>query len=227
MVLAALAWPAAARAQIRDSVRAIRPADVAAVVAGAAAYLAPDVLGITGTPSNCAPCNRASVPTFDRWAIVAPRSTWDLTSTGLFFGLAGAAGLDLLRRGPQGFNEVVAMADAGAVAMGTTQLLKVIVNRKRPIFYTSDAASALGVVEDRHSMPSGHATAAFAVAMSYWLARRDLAGGHAKAAGWIALATAAGVGVLRVVAGKHFPSDVAAGAAIGVGSALVVHAIKF
>jgi membrane-associated phospholipid phosphatase len=32
---------------------------------------------------------------------------------------------------------------------------------------------------------------------------------------------------MRVAAGKHFPSDVVGGAALGVTSAVVVHAIRF
>jgi membrane-associated phospholipid phosphatase len=35
------------------------------------------------------------------------------------------------------------------------------------------------------------------------------------------------VGALRVASGKHFPSDVAGGAALGVVSAFAVRAIRF
>ena len=41
------------------------------------------------------------------------------------------------------------------------------------------------------------------------------------------MAGATGVGVLRVAAGKHYPSDVLVGASVGVASALVIHEIKF
>ena len=44
---------------------------------------------------------------------------------------------------------------------------------------------------------------------------------------WALMAGAAGVGVLRVAAGKHHPSDVLIGAGVGVASAVVVHEIKF
>ena len=44
---------------------------------------------------------------------------------------------------------------------------------------------------------------------------------------WAALATAVSIGALRVAAAKHFPSDVVAGAALGVVSAVTVRAIRF
>ena len=62
------------------------------------------------------------------------------------------------------------------------------------------------------SFPSGHATTAFAVAavLSFWYPR------------WTAafLALAAVVGWSRIALGSHFPSDVAAGAILGVAVAL-------
>jgi len=65
------------------------------------------------------------------------------------------------------------------------------------------------------SFPSGHATTAFALAalLALWYPR--------WAAGFLALAGL--VGLSRVVLGAHFPSDVLAGAALGMGVALVVH----
>ena len=65
-------------------------------------------------------------------------------------------------------------------------------------------------------MPSSHASVAFAAAAAYAsiLHRRGLARSHA---GQIAVlfGAAAATGVLRVVAHRHFPTDVAAGAALG------------
>jgi undecaprenyl-diphosphatase len=66
------------------------------------------------------------------------------------------------------------------------------------------------------SFPSGHATTAFALAalLALWYPR--------WAAGFLALAGL--IGLSRVVLGAHFPSDVLAGAALGMGVALIVHA---
>jgi undecaprenyl-diphosphatase len=66
------------------------------------------------------------------------------------------------------------------------------------------------------SFPSGHATTAFAAAvlLALW---------HPRFA-WVFLGLAGLVGLSRVLLGSHFPSDVVAGAILGSGVALVVHA---
>jgi membrane-associated phospholipid phosphatase len=66
------------------------------------------------------------------------------------------------------------------------------------------------------SFPSGHATTAFATALilAFWYPRQT----------GLFLGLAVLVGLSRVVLGAHFPSDVMAGAVLGTGIALVVHA---
>lgn len=66
------------------------------------------------------------------------------------------------------------------------------------------------------SFPSGHATTAFATALilSFWCPRYTS----------LFLTLAVLVGLSRVVLGAHFPSDVMAGAVLGIGVALVVSA---
>jgi undecaprenyl-diphosphatase len=63
--------------------------------------------------------------------------------------------------------------------------------------------------------PSDHATGAFAVAMAIWLRNRRW--------GTVALLAAALLSVGRVAIGVHFPSDVVAGAALGIGAALLLY----
>ncbi len=86
---------------------------------------------------------------------------------------------------------------------GVTWLLKRVIGRPRPL-----------TPEDKHSMPSGHATNAFAVATvlsdRYPSWRIPLYG------------LAATVAFGRVYLGRHYPSDVLAGAAIGTGMARLV-----
>lgn len=94
---------------------------------------------------------------------------------------------------------------AAGVPLGTTALLKRLTNRKRP-----DGS-------DRRSFPSGHASSIFSMAT---LANRNLDDldiypwlRSSLQVGNIAMASTAGWA--RVAGGKHFPSDVLAGAAIG------------
>jgi membrane-associated phospholipid phosphatase len=93
--------------------------------------------------------------------------------------------------------------------------------------YTEVAPEVADVVNNQRSMPSGHTSMAFALATSYWLSRRHLTNEDKPWMRWALMAGAAGVGGLRVAAGKHHPSDVLIGAGVGVGTAIVCHEIKF
>ncbi len=102
---------------------------------------------------------------------------------------------------------VLAIAIAAAFANGPAKLLA---RRRRP---TADSVPALIPVPRSTSFPSGHSAAACAFAAG---ACRELP---------LLLALlgplAGAVAYSRVHAGVHYPSDVVAGAAIGVGSAMV------
>jgi membrane-associated phospholipid phosphatase len=119
----------------------------------------------------------------------------------------------------------VAALEAGLWAAGLTEVVKAAVGRPRPVLYTDEAATAVNSGSAR-SFPSGHTSVAFAFATTYWLARRDKYGDPGLL-GWLALGVATGVGVSRVAAGKHFPSDVLAGALLGTASGIVVYKLKF
>jgi undecaprenyl-diphosphatase len=118
------------------------------------------------------------------------------------------------------------MAESLVWTTAATAVLKVGVGRLRPVMYTARALEAAHDTDNLRSFPSGHASAAFAVATAYWLARRDL-NGEPGVAGWCAAGAAATVALLRVVGGKHFPTDVLAGALLGIAGGAAVHAIKF
>src|SRR2546422_2189805 len=79
--------------------------------------------------------------------------------------------------------------------------------------------------ESQQSLPSGHASLAFAAATSYLVLARRQHLRHRRRNAILLYAGAVGVSALRVAAGKHFPTDVAAGAALGSGIGWLVATI--
>lgn len=143
------------------------------------------------------------------------------TSYGVFAVAApAAAAVAWLNDGS--YRPAVRLVASEAGAVGAVYALKTVLRRPRPYRtmtevrprdrrYTGDAPF------DPHSFPSGHAATSFAVATSL-----TLSDGR-----WAApsLAWATAVSVSRVWHGVHYPSDVLVGAAVGAGSAAVLHAL--
>lgn len=196
---------------------------VSAAGAGVVALL-PGWLDINEPPTGCAPCDRRNVPFFDRWATGEERAGVSVTSTVLLLGLAGGTWLDQMGADAgTRFGRIAASAEAAAWAVAVTQVLKAVAARPRPVLYGDGALDAAADVDSRRSLPSGHAAAAMALATSYWLHQQR----QSATRRWLALAAAGSVGVLRVAAGRHFPSDVVAGLAVGAGTAVLVEVVRF
>ena len=88
-------------------------------------------------------------------------------------------------------------------------LFKVSVGRQRPEGTTRpDIFRPMSWSHEYASFPSGHTAHAFALASA---ASREL-GGWAP---WVAYPLAAGVGASRVIGRRHWPTDIVAGAALG------------
>lgn len=111
------------------------------------------------------------------------------------------------------------------VTYGLTVGVKYAISRPRP--YVSRSLSARSSRNransrrnDRLSFPSGHASLAVATATSWSLSYPR----------WYVIAPgliwATGVSVSRVHLGVHYPSDIFAGAVLGVGVAVLVHQIR-
>ncbi len=131
-----------------------------------------------------------------------------------------AAGVGLLQGDSVRPAARIAAAEAGA--LGVTFVLKRVFHRPRPYrgmpdIVARDPHHQSEEVADPNSFPSGHAAAAFAIATSISLSDGRLA---APALLW-----ATAVSVSRVWHGVHYPSDILAGAVLGVGSATVVHVV--
>ena len=125
--------------------------------------------------------------------------------------VGGAAALAWLG-GPKGRRAGLATAVA---ALGTSYLvqkvIKPVARRKRP-FVGRDVV-VVGIRPDDASFPSGHTASSFAAATA-------LSSFYPKV-GALVFALATLVGISRVHLGHHFPSDVAIGSVIGVGTGTI------
>jgi membrane-associated phospholipid phosphatase len=102
-----------------------------------------------------------------------------------------------------------------AVAGLLSLVLKAVFGRARPRFFDLVGPFHFDTFvfnASYASFPSGHSITAFgtAMALSYFLPRWR----------WPLLGLALTIGVSRVIVGAHYPSDVVAGAAIGIGTAI-------
>ncbi len=98
-----------------------------------------------------------------------------------------------------------------ALADGSGHILKDIIQRPRPCSIFSDMNLLVGCGHS-YSMPSGHASNAFAFAMTFFILRKNIIG-------YLSLAAAALIALSRVYVGVHYPSDVLAGTLLGAGAA--------
>jgi len=100
---------------------------------------------------------------------------------------------------------------AAALAAGgvASQALKHLLGRVRPNFGGHGEFVGPNLAHGPDSFPSGHSADAFCVAWVLWRLHPRL--------GWIVWPFAVLVGFQRVEGVKHFPSDVAAGAVLGIG----------
>jgi undecaprenyl-diphosphatase len=140
------------------------------------------------------------------------RRPWRTLAARTLTALGGArswtlAGLGLLAtRTTLGIHLGLRLAAASTLATLASQALKRSLTRARP-----DSAihgfEALAANPDRFSFPSGHTSAAFAVAVAF--------AGEPYALGPLSLLLGVGVGLSRVYLGAHYPLDVGAGAVLG------------
>jgi len=100
---------------------------------------------------------------------------------------------------------------AVALADGSGHIVKDAIERERPCNTLAGINLLVGCGHS-YSMPSNHATNAFAFAMTLFLLRKNIIG-------YVSLAAATLVALSRVYVGVHYPSDILAGALLGAGAA--------
>ena len=214
--------PCAALAQQRDSLRfpvAVWP-DGVVLGAGLAAAAVPALWPNGFAHATCAPCDPAALWSVDRGTVGPVRPAADAASYATLGAeaLLGAVFLADVRRG-EGVapfaEDATVIAEAVSLTAAATEWTKVLVHRPRPYLYVP-TATGIPSADDGRSFPSAHASLAFAAAAAYasLLHRRGLASRHKLQIG-VLFGAATATAVLRVVARRHFPTDVAAGAALG------------
>jgi len=101
-------------------------------------------------------------------------------------------------------------AALGPVAIGLNYVVKLVVRRPRPVL---EGLPPLGGAPSSLSFPSAHATSSFAVATAMT---------RVEPWGALAFLLALALSLGRPYLGMHYPSDVLAGAVLGVGLGLLV-----
>lgn len=155
--------------------------------------------------------HRWPAPRWIRWWMVSATRGGD----GWLWGLLGL--VLLLSGGADRFYAVGEAGAASALGILVFRYLKRVTGRRRPCALQPHCWSTL-LPPDQFSFPSGHTITAFAVVTPIYA--------HYPGALPVLLFCALSVAVSRVLLGMHFLSDVVAGAAIGTGIGLAVHALQ-
>ena len=104
------------------------------------------------------------------------------------------------------------------IVLGISQImvhsLKRLLSRERP-YKIIETLNTYGIDLSDYSFPSGHTTASFSIASTLAL--------NIPRISLIVFILAIIIGISRIYLGVHYPTDVAAGILLGMGTALLVH----
>ncbi|KAA5536475.1 phosphatase PAP2 family protein [Taibaiella lutea] len=149
----------------------------------------------------------------------ATQMYWIRTSNSVYYVAPtftmGSLGYGLLFKDKVAIHNGVESAMSVGICLALSGGIKTLVNRPRP--YQSNPEINTLTYSDGKSFPSGHTTLAFATATTLALEYKK----------WYitipAFVWAGSVGYSRMRLGRHYPTDVACGAAVGIGSAYLSH----
>lgn len=156
-----------------------------------------------------------TLKTINRWHVHGLSRGLSASGIILPIGVPTAMGLyALIKKDRPMLKDAVYIGTSVVEAVGITYAAKHLIGRNRPFVRYPDRIHAYGAPDaDSPSFPSGHTAAAFSLAASLSIT-------YPK---WYIIAPSAawacGVGFARMNQGVHYPSDVVAGAVIGVGCA--------
>lgn len=125
----------------------------------------------------------------------------------------------LVRRDPEsGARAAVSSLASAGLALAVAQVVSAAVDRPRPYLAHPDAVQLFVGRSSDPSLPSDHATAAFAIAVAILLRSRRV--------GIVALVLAALLAFGRVVTGAHYPADVLVGVVLGSTAAMLLYLVR-
>lgn len=177
-------------------------------------------------------CVDTGIPAIDHFVIRQDSATARQWSDMALLGMVGLP--YVVAGGDTGFNQLPAqnfgidalvITETLAATLFSTSLIKTVVARPRPLTYNANVDKAERYAGDaRLSFPSGHTSLSFAAASvtSVMLLERYPGDTGALLGAVGTYLGAATVGTLRILGGKHFLTDVLAGAALGTAVGLVV-----
>jgi hypothetical protein len=223
-----VAAPAAARSDAAGSVYRLNwAADLTTIGVAGAAWLTPELFIDDLVTPKC-PCERVDVPAIDRGALGrSSTSSRHASDAAVLVMVAVPPLLDVVDVRLAGGSwahvgeDLVVMTEALVVNGGLNELVKVAVQRPRPFTYHGQSLSDS---ESYLSFYSAHTSNAFAVGMAYasTFSLRHPESPYRYLVYGAVIAGGGTTGLLRVLAGKHFPTDVIVGAVAGSAVGLTV-----
>jgi membrane-associated phospholipid phosphatase len=200
--------------------------DLPVFVAAGAGALTPVFL--TDRVNKTCPCAVSGVNGFDRGAAGRRSDSLDKVSTGAVVASVVWPAASILFDSETSRDALIdglITGQAVLVNVAVNQVVKVSAQRPRPLVYGLAAGDPLIQKSDNYlSFYSQHTSVVFAAGISY---ARTFALRHPQSRyRWLIYSAAAGggtaVAAMRVLSGRHFPTDVLMGAASGTGTGLLI-----